>query len=293
MSIRFENAPFSFGGTRVKAGFHCHTVNSDGGLTPEQTVERYRARGFQCVGITDHYIVTKVADDSVLTPASTENGGDPDLIAVGVSSAVDRDLPLAERARLLAGQGGFTIAAHPTYCAVLPDTYLACNDLMAMEIYNAYCDSAYANGYAVELWDMVLGRGKRIWGIAGDDAHLNPRKRYYSDAGYGWNEIWVADPTGNDVVEALKRGEFFATQGPMFEEIIVGQDTIRLSCSPVAQVRWRTFGKVGFVEYSEGGSEITSAVLPDGFRANTFVRIELVDRDGKRAWSNPFFFTDT
>ena len=32
---------------------------------------------------------------------------------------------------------------------------------MALEIYNAYCEEAHANGVATELWDMLLGRGMR------------------------------------------------------------------------------------------------------------------------------------
>ena len=168
----FEESGFARPGRWIKAGFHCHTVNSDGGMTVEDTARTYRERGFDCLGITDHRTVTAVdglCEDGFLALPSTENGGEPDIIGVAVREAVDKTLPLAERARRLADQGGFTIAAHPTHCAVTPEVFTVCPDLMAMEIYNAYCDEAYANGVATELWDMVLGQGKRIWGVAGDD----------------------------------------------------------------------------------------------------------------------------
>jgi len=289
--FRFETDA-TLAGPRIKAGFHCHTLNSDGGLSPGETAARYRSRNFQCLGITDHARVTQLDGpiaDGFLAIGATENGGDPDIIAVGIQAAVPRDLPLAKRANLLAGQGGFTIAAHPTYCRVLPSDYVDCPDLMAMEIYNAYCDAAYANGYATELWDMVLGQGKRIWGVAGDDAHLNPGKLHYSDAGSGWVEIWAERLSKECVLKALKQGAFFSTQGPVFEKITVADGTIRLECSPVTQIRWRTFGKVGQVEYAPKNSQLTNACLPAWFRPSKYVRIELVDRDGKKAWSNPFF----
>ena len=294
-SCRFEGPQAPLSGRRIRAGFHCHTVNSDGGLSPEQTAERYHAKGFECLGITDHGLVTKV--DSVpgscfLTIAATENGGDPDLIAVGIQTPAPKELPLAQRATMLARQGGFTIAAHPTWSGVLPCTYLECADLMAMEIYNAYCDAAYANGYALELWDMVLGQGKKIWGVAGDDAHLNPKKRHFSDAGLGWVEIWVEDLAEEPVLDSLRRGAFFSTQGPSFTEILVEGRAIHLRCSPVEQIRWRTFGRVGHVEYSRGNSALTGSSLPDWFRPHTFVRIELVDHHGRRAWSNPIFVNE-
>lgn len=292
MSFRFERAHFRYSGRGIKTGLHCHTTRSDGGLSPTETVERYRSKGFQCVGITDHGQVTQLESslgDEILVLQATENGGDPDLIGIGVESAVEPSLPLPERARLLAGQGGFTIAAHPTYCGVLPGVYAECADLMAIEIYNAYCDAAYANGYALELWDMVLGLGKRVWGVAADDAHLNPKKRHYSDAGLGWVEIWADALAPEPVLHALKQGAFFSTQGPVFNEIVVQDGTIRLTCSPVEQVRWRTFGAVGHVEYAPEGSALTGSSLPDWFHPCKYVRIELVDRRGKRAWSNPIF----
>jgi hypothetical protein len=264
-------------------------------MSPRDTVERYRTKGFQCLGITDHRQVTPIVDlatpDLLAIPA-TENGGDPDIVAVGVSACVPKDLPLSERASRPANQGGFTIAAHPSYCGVLPDVCAGCADLMAMEIYNAYCDAAYANGYALELWDMVLGLGKRIWGVAGDDAHLNPRKRHYSDAGLGWVEVWADALAQEPVLRALKQGRFFSTQGPGFDRIEVEDGTIRIRCSPVRQVRWRTWGSVGHVEYAAAGSYLETAALPNGFRPNRYVRIELVDHEGKRAWSNPIFTSE-
>lgn len=291
-SSQFEMPSLSFSGSRIKAGFHCHTINSDGGLSPEETVNRYREAGFACLGITDHRRVTAIdglSDRDFIAVRATENGGDPDIIGVGIETTASPELSLSERARIIAEQGGFTIAAHPTYCGVLPETCVDCADLMAMEIYNAYCDAAYANGYALELWDMVLGLGKRIWGVAGDDAHLNPKKRYYSDAGRGWVEIWAEPLTDNAVLQALRAGAFFSTQGPVFKEIVVESSAIHLKCSPVSEVRWRTFGSVGYVEYASRGSQLTCVSLPDGFRPREYVRIELVDCKGKRAWSNPIF----
>ncbi len=287
----FELAPLTLSGPRIKAGFHCHTVNSDGGLSPEDTVKRYRSKGYRCLGITDHRCVTPVSgfsDDGFLGIDSVENGGDPDIIGVDVASGVPVELSLVEKAEALAAQGGFTIAAHPTYCGVLPEDYVNCPNLMALEIYNAYCDQAYANGLATELWDMVLGQGKRLWGVAGDDAHLNPEKGYYSDAGFGWVEIW-ADLSRESVLSALKRGMFFSTQGPTFERTAIEGGAIRIECSPVAEVRWRTYGHTGFVDHAAPGASLTQSALPEWFRPAGFVRIELVGHDGRKAWSNPFF----
>ncbi len=289
---QFEIPALKLSGNRIKAGFHCHTINSDGGLLPKETVNRYRAEGYACLGITDHRQVTAVdglSGPDMLVIKATENGGDPDIIGVGIENPAPQEMSLVERARILAVQGGFTIAAHPTYCGVLPHVYVDCPDLMAMEIYNAYCDTAYVNGYALELWDMVLGQGKRIWGVAADDAHLNSKKRCYSDAGRGWVEIWAESLTELAILQALKAGAFFSTQGPVFHEIVVENSTIHLKCTPVKAVKWRTFGKVGYVEYASRNTPLTGSCLPEWFRPCKYIRIEIEDYDGKRAWSNPIF----
>jgi len=290
--LQFDSAPFTLSGPRTKAGFHCHTLNSDGGLSAEATVNEYKAQGYQCLGITDHFLVTPTAsftDATFIGLDSTENGGYPDVIGVGVTAAAPAEGSLAERTRVLASQGAFTIAAHPTYCAATPEIYLGAPNLMALEICNAYCDEAYCNGLATELWDLVLGQGKRVWGVAGDDAHLNPAKRYYSRAGRAWIEIWSPEFTSDAILDALKRGAFFSTQGPRFERIEVRKDRIEVQCTPVRQIRWRTFGKVGFVDHAAAGSSLTHSVLPDWYQPTTFVRIELVDEQGRKAWSNPIF----
>ena len=291
----FELAPTVFTGTRVRTGFHCHTVNSDGGLSPADTVRTYRERGFRALCITDHRHVTHtedLSDAEFICLPSTENGGMPDILAVGVESSVDTTLPFAERARLLAAQGGFIVAAHPTYCAALPQDYLDCEYLQALEIYNAYCDNAYVNGYATELWDMLLGQGKRVLGLAGDDAHLNPEKGYYSHAGLGWIEVWAREFSEPALVAAMKQGAYFSTQGPVFETIEVERTAIRVTCSPVKQVRWRTFGHAGFVDHATEGGSLTQSELPDWLKTRVFVRIELLDHRGRRAWSNPFFLRE-
>ena len=36
MSAEYRFAPSELSGRRIKAGFHCHTIESDGGLTPER-----------------------------------------------------------------------------------------------------------------------------------------------------------------------------------------------------------------------------------------------------------------
>lgn len=65
-----------------KANLHCHSVNSDGKLTPEQIKEEYKSRGYSAVAFTDH---EHVIDNSHLT--------DGDFVAItGAELAIKEDL---------------------------------------------------------------------------------------------------------------------------------------------------------------------------------------------------------
>ncbi len=290
--LLFETSPFARPGRWIRGGFHCHTLNSDGGLTPEETLARYKNAGYGCVGVTDHRKVTAIGQfstDSFVAIDSIEAGASPDAIGVGAKRPVDEEPSFCRKVCSLAEQGAFTIAAHPTYSAAMPEVYLGCPGLMAIEIFNAYCEEAYANGYAIELWDMLLGAGRRIWGVAADDAHLNERKRYFSDVGHGWVEIWTEELSKTGILDALKNGSFYSTQGPRFTSLTVEESSITIECTPVAQVRWRTRGKFGHVEYATTSKGMTRSSLPAWFVPRGYVRVEIVDPQGLKAWSNPFF----
>jgi hypothetical protein len=288
----FDN-PFRISGSWIRAGLHCHTTNSDGGLSVQETISRHRSLGYHCVCITDHRNITRAQEfstEDLVVIDSVEVGGMPDVIGIGAEISPDPNFPLSTRVSLLHQQGAFTVAAHPTYCAALPGDYLECEGLDGIEVYNAYCEEAYANGIATEIWDILLGEGKRIWGVASDDAHLNPRKRYYSDAGRAWVEIWVPELSREDILSSLKQGAFYSTQGPRFNSIDVSYSSITISCTPVQQIRWRTRGSTGFVEYSEDSRGLRESKLPEWFKPRGYVRIELVDPQDLKAWSNPLYF---
>jgi hypothetical protein len=53
----FDN-PFEAEGRWFKGNVHTHTTNSDGHMTKEQIVLRYREAGYDFLSITDHGVLT-------------------------------------------------------------------------------------------------------------------------------------------------------------------------------------------------------------------------------------------
>ena len=65
-----------------KTNLHCHTVNSDGTLTPERIKEEYKARGYSAVAFSDH---EHLIDNSHLT--------DGEFVAITACEIAIKELP--------------------------------------------------------------------------------------------------------------------------------------------------------------------------------------------------------
>ena len=66
------------GKKRLKAGFHTHTTNSDGRLSPDEAIALYGANGYDILALTDHwkYAPTrKVGDITVLSGCEYDVSG--------------------------------------------------------------------------------------------------------------------------------------------------------------------------------------------------------------------------
>ncbi len=61
MSRGFGSARSPLTGRRIRTGVPCHIRHSDRGLSPEETVEAYRSKGFQCLCTTDCCQVVPIA----------------------------------------------------------------------------------------------------------------------------------------------------------------------------------------------------------------------------------------
>jgi len=90
------------------------------------------------------------------------------------------------------------------------------------------------------------------------------------------------------VIEAVRTGCFYSSCGPTIEDFRVEQGVATLRCSPVMEAHFVCETWRGSSFRAEEGKPITSAEyeLRDGTR---YVRAELVDEKGRRAWTNPVF----
>ncbi len=273
-------------GTWYKGQLHSHSTKSDGDLSPAEAAARYAGLGFAFVALSDHHYVTKLKGSGILvlgqeySKGSTESGLEynPHMNGINISYGPSESLSQQQRIDNIVSQRGIVVLNHPTTMFFSYDLgdLTALRNYTAMEIYNGYSDGVLA-GNPVALWDDILSTGRIVWGTAGDDAHAA------DDYGQGWIVVKVTGKlTTASVISAIKRGSFYASQGPTVEDIRFNGSTFSVSSPGADSISF--YGRDGRHLKTEAGGHSNYTI--DG--SEGYVRAEIND-DGLKAWSQPVF----
>lgn len=197
--------------------------------------------------------------------------------------------------------GGLAQLDHPNFhygadAAVV--TALAREGLALMEVANMSWDSNNnpkdADRQTTEaIWDATLTAGATVWGTATDDAH----NYYDADAAARRGEQIFTGDHGFVMVRArrepsairaaLARGDFYASSGVLLSRIDVAGAQL------VVEVDARSPGAHHFDFIGRGGKVLAradgrGATFPLAQAGDGYVRVDVVDGKGRRAWVQPF-----
>lgn len=277
--------PYIYGGTTFKGQPHVHTTASDGAESAETMVTAYKNAGFDFVAITDHDgqpTANPGVSGILFIPGVEETAYRTDvdqnpvhLLSFGATSGV---VPTNAQDTINAvlTQDAIPIVAHPSLTAAPWPTNILdrVTGFVGMDVYNGRVPP---EDYYLNRWDSMLSKNIAVWGLAVDDAHS------LADVGKGWIVVYADALTTNAVKAAIRRGSFYATQGPDIRHSVTG-GTIYVETSNAASI----------VFYGRGGMALTSNAnataanySPSG--GEIYVRVEVSrNSDGKRAWGQPF-----
>jgi hypothetical protein len=249
------------------------------------------------VALTDHGTASEAratAGDFITLSGIEVDGVDPKsglyhLVGLGLADPPNvgrrETVPLQKAVDRLRRSAALVISAHPYWSGQMSKDLLPLEGCFALEIYNGACDIGAAKGYATSYWDDLLAAGRRLWGVAVDDAHWRDGDH---DAGLGW--VWVKAPELAEaaILAALEQGNFYASSGPQIYDLALEGDRLQVRCSPVVNI-----DIVGDAYHSQRftappGERLTTAShrLPKGWR---YVRVACRDGLDSWAWSNPIF----
>ncbi len=242
-----------------RGNFHTHTTRSnDGKATPQEACDWYRKRGYDFLALTDHDHVANEADyqspDGLLVIRGVEVSGNH-LVALDVSQAIDKHLPVQEKINQTLQQGGFCIVAHPNWqfdhwpLQLLEST----NGYLGLEIYNSHVSVLKGSGYALDKWDKLLSQGRKVWGVASDDMH----NLESGLAGCGWVVASAPDLSLSSLRKALEQGDFYASTGIELESLEIRAEQISVVAPAAEEILF--IGRGGeILERVQGSSAVYS-----------------------------------
>ena len=286
MKLFDEKMPFFKGNT------HCHTTLSDGRVTPEECMRQYRAAGYDFLAITDHWKVGEVGafEGMTLLPGVeydfTFETQALHVVALfpraGCAEDIHRGMDHREVIRRINAAGGVPIAAHPAWSLNTHDFLAGLEGVDIAEVYNTLSDEPFngPRGNSEDILDVTAANGKCYNLVASDDSHF-----YQGEQCVSWTMVQAESSSVPDLLDALRRGRFYASQGPRFESIEVTDGEIVVKTSPVSRVTFcsNLYWVGGRCRQGNGLTEERYRIQP----GERFVRVQITDSWGRKAWSNP------
>ncbi len=280
-----------------KGNMHVHTTVSDGKESYARCLAIYKELGYDFLAVTDHWRMNEESrHDGMLVMRGAEYDFDiPNqaLHIVGVvpdgadPRIIRSDSPNDAIARINR-MGGAAILAHPAWSMNTLEVLMKLGDVCGAEVFNAVSGFPWGNdrAYSGTQLDISANHGRLFGFMAADDTHF-----YTGEPGSGFTMVRAAALTSEDILDALRHGEYYASQGPeiKFAEYDERAGVYRVECTPVSRIAFYsnmpwTRGRCLNGENLTGGAYNVN--LEQG---ETFVRCEVIDEMGRRAWISPIW----
>jgi len=274
-----------------KGNLHTHTTLSDGEKTPEEVVALYRAKGYDFLALTDHWVTGDGwAEDDFLMLSGVEydTGGDMEkgiyhIVGVGMQRPVSLDSKPRPDAQTIIDKiheaDGMPILAHPSWSMNRAWESCRLTGLEGCEIYNTTSGLPFnCRPYSGAFLDDMANLGCFLPCMAADDAH-----NYCGDETRSYLMVQADELSRDAILAAIRRGDFYSSQGPRFSVSREG-DTIKVVSTPVESIVFFTnwIWEPDRAAVGHGICEAQFKIKPE----DRWVRIELADADGNMAWSS-------
>lgn len=302
---------------------------------PDVVVRWYREHNYNFVSVTDLNYYTPPeglkalfdAPGRFLVIAGTEPSKDSiqpgdkivDTIGIGINGPVD--LPqgdtvaavLDSEAKAIRRTGGIPIAAHPNLTYALTAADLLASDQTPgprfFEIWNTEPGMNNLGGggkpSTEQIWDEVLSAGRVMYGTAVDDSHhfydfISSRETGspLSNPGKAWIMVHARELSVPALLEAMNRGDFYATTGVVLEACEADTTGLRIRLSDrTRDLGWSLPGanpqlyRTDFIGKSGAVLKHDETLNPTFVFTGKelYVRARITNSDGQVAWTQPVF----
>lgn len=284
-----------------KGNLHTHTTRSDGRKSPEDVMALYAANGYDFLALTDHWKVGSEAKyENMLVLPGVEYDFTFDTQVLHLVSlfrraedaqGIERGMPHTEVIRRVNACGGVPVAAHPAWSLNTPDFLKSLTDVHLAEIYNTVSGEPFNAPRADSsgILDVTCANGKPFYFVASDDSHF-----YQGEHCVSYIMLQADELTVPAILDALRAGRFYASQGPRIYELEVTDDAMIVRHSPAARCTFLSnaywVGNRCRINSEETETVYRFSRGENYFSAGSdrFVRCVLTDENGRRAFTSPY-----
>lgn len=317
---------FTDRGNWYKGNLHSHTINSDGIYSPQMAKEEFMKHGYSFLCLSDHNLYTDYREslnsgDFIVLPgleaAAVLFDENMDCVKVHHINGILGTKQMQERATLplfghmekygpylfygswdeeaaaqriideLHNKGCFVTYNHPVWSRIDINTLHLLKDIDLLEIFNYNTENESGTGFITSCWDQMLRAGMKQKANASDDNHNGGT---FDDAFGGFIMVNARCLQQDAIVSAILEGNYYSSSGPFIKDWGIRDNKIYFSCEPVERINIIADGFVGsgVTFIAKDGESLTDCeYLLTG--KEHYVRIECMDRKGRKAWTNPIY----
>lgn len=266
-------------------------------LLPGQEITQWGADSARSAAHVNSLFTTKV-----IWPVGTRK-----CLGTGCGATVEASEPLADTFKknieAIHAERGVAQVNHPNYrWSVKPDDLYDIPDFTLLEIWNGLdsinnlggaTESGDARPSAEGYWDILLSRGKIIYGVGSDDAHKfgSDAAESGENAGRAWIVVRAKELMPAAIEAALRKGDFYASTGVTLKDIAATGSELSIEIQPPPKATYppryitRFVGTNGKTLAEVAGIRPMYKIKGD----ESYVRASIMDSNGKRAWTQPVF----
>ena len=190
----------------------------------------------------------------------------------------------------------FVFYNHPVWSQQNYTDYAGLKGLWGMEVCNySSCRSGYDDNNG-NVYHELSVEGNRLFPVGADDAHS------LQSACGAWIMVSSDALEYSSVIEALEKGDFYASTGPEIHSLSIENGIVHVRCSEASRVTLRTSYRTskGFTPDTPNGltEEATFdindwlAKMEEFGRKDVFFRVTVTDAQGNRAYTRAFWLDE-
>ena len=304
-----------------KGNLHTHTNKSDGDSSPEIVVDWYSNNKYDFLVLSDHNHLTILDSDQtklLLIPGEEITLNLPYTIhinAIGIKKVIEPTIRPTKAKTLQANidniisAGGLAEINHPNFRWALNEKDLIqVRGAHFLEVFNGnYNTHNYGGGgkkSVEEMWDEMLSKKIKIWGVAVDDSHHFKEEfaPHRHNPGRGWVEVFAENLSEKDILDSMRNGNFYFSNGVKFKNIKFNKEKIEIKISGDYFNKGLSNSLVTDSKYTtqliSNNGEIVEEVYGKSVKFNlikeakkyTYFRTKTISSTGSVGWTQPIFF---